>query len=318
VDIVRARVLFADLDVKDGSLTSFDEGREVIDRLARMLGTPPAVVVESGHGLQPYWRLASPPSESTRISEVTTRGGAQWSRLIWRETYGRWGALVEKVVREVRPSARIDDVYQLSHIMRCPGSFNHKADPVVPVVTRIYRRARRVSRERLKFVLDDNDVRPLGGSVAPLAVKVPTGLAEAERWVNAQPGADADLNEMSPYLRRKFNYRNLVAEFSSGTDDERSAHNLMRNRVKHAVLASTEGNSGLALCLILVREAYLEVMEKRQSGEIAGEARSASVALGDFHRSLVGAVSVARGRLNSPLPLRDRNGEIYLPTAQGA
>ncbi|MFJ7723799.1 hypothetical protein ACIQYM_37690, partial [Rhodococcus erythropolis] len=142
--------------------------------------------------------------------------------------------------------------------------------------------------------------------------------ADAEAWVNAQPGAGADLDSMSPYLRRKYNYGDLVAEFVRGTDDERSAHNLMRNRVNHVVLSSTEGNAGLALCLNLVCAAYLEVMERRRAGEVAGEARSESVALGDFKRAVLGAVSVARGRPNSPMPLRDSSGSIYIRTTQGA
>lgn len=316
-DVTRVRVLFADLDVKDGGLETMDECREVVDKLARILGTPPAVVVESGHGIQPYWRLTSPRVASTRIADESETATERWSRQTWREVYARWGGLIHQVAQEVRPGARIDNVYDLSRVLRCPGSVNHKAAPV-SVITHLYDSARSLNRDQLLDVLDDREAAPLGGAVGPRSVRVPTGWADAEAWVNAQPGAGADLDSMSPYLRRKFNYGDLVVEFVRGTDDERSAHNLMRNRVNHVVLSSTEGNAGLALCLNLVCAAYLEVMERRRAGEVAGEARSESVALGDFKRAVLGAVSVARGRHNSPMPLRDSSGSIYIRTTQGA
>ncbi|NMM82841.1 hypothetical protein B2J88_00395 [Rhodococcus sp. SRB_17] len=313
-DITRVRVLFADLDIKHDSLQSLDECREVVDRLARAVGVLPTVVVESGHGLQPYWRLSSPRSSSTRIADERTEDDARWSRQIWREVYARWGGLVQQIVREVRPGAKIDNVYDLSRILRCPGSVNWKSDPV-PVVTHVFPCSTAVRRDRLVHLLDLRDAEPLGGSVGPLATRVPTNMAEADEWIASQPGTDADFEEMVKLGRYRsmldqLDYESTVRLFADGSDEDASAHSLMTRKVQHVVLLSTEGRAGLKLALLVIREAYLEVMKMRRSGEIPGEARSESAALQDFHRAVRGSAGIARTRGNAVEPQRDAEGRI--------
>lgn len=314
IDVTRVRALFADLDVKRGCLESLDECREVVDRLAQVVGVKPSAVVESGHGLQPYWRLASPRSSSTRIADEQTEDGRRWSRQEWREVYARWGGLVQQVAREVRPDAKIDNVYDLSRILRCPGSANWKSDPV-PVVTHVYPRSGAVRRDRLVRVLDRRDAQALGGPVSSLSVRIPTNTAEADAWIASQPGADATFEEMVKLGRYRsmlghLDYESTVRLFMDGSDDESSAHSLMTRKVQHVILLSTEGRAGLKLALLVIREAYLEVMKMRRTGEIPGEARSESAALQDFHRAVRGSVSKARSRGNSPEPQRDTQGRI--------
>lgn len=319
IDVTRVRVLFADLDIKEGSLETIDECREVVDRLSRLLGTPPAALVESGHGLQPYWRLASPPRRTTRIADDVVEGDPRWSRQEWREVYARWGGLVQQSVHQVRRSARIDNVYDLSRVLRCPGSVNHKSDPV-EVVTRLYSSAKPVGRSRLLKVLDSRGARPLA-PIAPLAAKVPTSVAEAVDWINAQPGAQAtveEMRELGPHrsMLSCLDRAALVQSFIAGVDDEASAHNLMRNRVQFVVLSSTENRAGLAVALEIIKSAYLEAMRLRREGRAPGEARSEPVARSDFYRAVVGAVARARGRGNSPEPQRDADGRIVIRTAK--
>ena len=314
VDVTRVSAIFADLDVKAGSLASLAECREVVRRLSKLLGYRPDLIVESGHGLQPYWRIGNEPGDEWY------RGLLVWGRQDCRETYARWGGLVQQVVQEVRSGARIDNVYDLSRVLRCPGSINHKAEPVWVLVTdgdRYRRSLIPLTPADLISVLDFNAALPLGGDVGPLTAKVPTGLSEAIDWVNAQPGASDDIHEMSKHLRKVCNYDGLLSAFTGGTPDELSAHNLMRNRVHHVVRCSTEGHSGLALALNLIRHAYLAAMEARRTGEVAGEGRSESVATGEFNRAVLGAVASARSLPNSPLTRGDANGVIHLRTTRG-
>ena len=316
-DITRVKCIFADLDIKDGALHTLDECREVVDRLSRILAVNPVAVVESGHGLQPFWRVASPRSASARI--VETRGsGSQWTRQEWREVYSRWGGLVQQVTQKVRPSAKVDNVFDLSRVLRCPGSVNHKSSPV-SVVTRVFPRPGRVSRTRLVNALDRYSARPLGGSVGPLRPSVPTSMEEAVEWINAQPGAGASIEEMQALGPHRsmlacLDRAALVHSFVAGEDDESSAHNLMRNRVQYVVLLSTENQAGLVKVLDVIESAYLELMRLRRAGRVPGEARSEAVALSDFYRAVVGAVAKARGRGNAPEPQRDATGRIVIRT----
>jgi len=304
-DVTQVSAIFADLDVKAGSLASLTECREVVHRLSIVLGTAPTITVKSGHGLQPYWQIAD-WDDGDRYQQS------------WRDTYAQWGGLVQQVAQEVRPGARIDNVYDLSRVMRCPGSVNHKAEPIAvsSMIDGSPRSRAPISPEDLLWVLDQRGAQPLGGPTGPLTVKVPTGLSEAIDWINAQPGASDDIHEMSKHLRKVCNYDGLLAAFTGGTPDELSAHNLMRNRVHHVVRCSTEGHSGLALALNLIRHAYLAAMEARRTGEVAGEGRSESVATGEFNRAVLGAVASARSLPNSPLTRGDANGNIHLRTTR--
>lgn len=315
-DITRVKCVFADLDIKEGSLHTLNECREVVDRLSRILAVNPVAVVESGHGLQPFWRLASPRSSSARIAE--TSSGSEWTRQEWREVYARWGGLVQQVAQKVRPSAKVDNVFDLSRVLRCPGSVNHKATPV-PVVSRVFPSADRLSRTRLVNALDRYNARPIGGLVGPLRPSVPTSMEEAVEWINAQPGAGAsidEMHEMGPHrsMLGCLDRAGLVRSFVAGEDEESSAHNLMRNRVQYVVLLSTENQAGLVKALDVIESAYLELMRLRRAGRAPGEARSEAVALGDFYRAVVGAVAKARGRGNSPEPQRDATGRIVIRT----
>jgi len=312
-DVTRVSAIFADLDVKAGSLECIEDCHNTIARLSVVLGSWPEFTIKSGHGLQPYWRIGDLHDDGWY------RGLLQWGRQECRETYARWGGLVQQVAQEVRPGARIDNVYDLSRVLRCPGSINHKAEPVWVATTRLPggRPDGPISPEHLLSVLDQRNAMPLGGEVGPLTLKVPTGMSEAIDWINAQPGASDDIHEMSKHLRKVCNYDGLLTAFTGGTPDELSAHNLMRNRVHHVVRCSTEGHCGLALALNLIRHAYLGAMEARRTGEVAGEGRSESVATGEFNRAVLGAVASARSLPNSPLTRGDANGNIHLRTTRG-
>jgi hypothetical protein len=84
---------------------------EVIARV----GLPPSIVVHSGHGLHAYWLLSE---------EMTADQGA--GALSWR-----WSQTVRACARAL--GYEVDAVGDLARVLRVPGTFNHKADPDVPV-----------------------------------------------------------------------------------------------------------------------------------------------------------------------------------------
>ena len=310
VDVTRIVGLFADLDIKPGALGSLAECHKVVAKLTGILGIKPAVIIESGHGVQPIWQTANSKRSPNYISSTVEREQ-------WKELLQRWGGLVQQMSSEVRPGSCVDGVYDLSRILRMPGSVNNK-DPKapVPVVTRIDPESRSVQRSILLRALDTYDAQPIKPS-SNLPEAVPTTRGEAWKWVDKQKGSSATVPEMLALGRYRSmldqrNYDELVAMFRNGTDEESSAYNLMRNRVLYVVLLSTENRAGLALALDFIKRAYLEVMELRRAGLASGDARSDAEALSAFERALQGAVGRARSRGTSPEPQRDSDGRIVV------
>ena len=56
-DVTALACLWADLDVKPGACHSIEHAELLIADLSAVLGTVPAVVIHSGHGLQPLWLI---------------------------------------------------------------------------------------------------------------------------------------------------------------------------------------------------------------------------------------------------------------------
>ena len=72
-DIRRMRTLFADLDIKPGKcLDTLDQCYAAAWELADYVDVKPVAMVESGHGLQPLWRVASPRGDSNVIDRDRT------------------------------------------------------------------------------------------------------------------------------------------------------------------------------------------------------------------------------------------------------
>lgn len=316
-DVTRVRAVWADLDIKDGSLASLAECFAVVDLLSVWVGSPPSVLIESGHGLQPIWRMRSTPTHPNRVAEHWPgSAGDMWPLQRWRTECARWGGLVAVAAETVHPSARVDSVHDLARVLRCPGTVNHKQSLApVPVRTALNAAARGVTRRGLVNVLDGHSI--VAAPTTATVRGVPTAPREAVEWINAQPGALADATEMLALGRYQamldlLDYEGLVRLFSTGTDAEGSAHHLMLKRVQHAVFRATEGSAGLVLALLFIERAYLEVMQLRRDGTVSGEGRADSVALQDYYRAVVGAVSRARGRVAPPAMPRRDDGRLYV------
>lgn len=110
-DVVRLAAVYADLDVKPGGLPSMGLAGELIDVLSTMLNSRPSAMVLSGHGVQPYWPLSDGPSGPD-------------ARALLR----RWGRLVAHVAD--MHGGQVDPVYDLSRVLRVPGTTNYKSAPV--------------------------------------------------------------------------------------------------------------------------------------------------------------------------------------------
>ncbi|WP_299442239.1 hypothetical protein [uncultured Phycicoccus sp.] len=146
-DVVRLAALFADLDVKDGSFRSLDEAHRCVGQLSKALG-PPTLLIFSGHGLQPIW--ATDPSEP----EFFVNTPEDRSRL--QALLRRFGRFVANTAHE--QGASVDQVFELSRMLRAPGTHNLKV-PEAPVAVRADTAGGHpVGYDHLVRLLDERDV----------------------------------------------------------------------------------------------------------------------------------------------------------------
>lgn len=298
VDVSRVRTLFADLDVKPGK--QFDaiwQCQDATRLLRERLGVWPVAMIRSGHGLQPLWRVGSARGDSNVVDRDRAREE-------WKTVYQRWGAMVQAAARQaVDPPAdggqprSIDNVFELSRVLRCPGSVNWKdPDNPVPVRTELFDCAGKV---RVRDLLRGMDADKVGllAPVRDVGARVATSWAEADTWIAEQAGAGLDLAELlkrprSGVLWEYLDPHSVVRML----DHPDGAHKAMTGKVLHAVLSAQEGRAGLVVALNNLQDAYLSLMEARARGELTGEARLTATAADDVYRAVVGAVARARGR----------------------
>ncbi|MGU3653624.1 hypothetical protein [Mycolicibacterium sp. A43C] len=305
-DVTRVRTLFADLDVKPGKQFDSVEQCEVAARsLAGQLDAEPVALVYSGHGLQPLWRISSPRGDSNFIDRDRSRDD-------WKAMYARWGSLVQDAARDTlwspdgaQNSRTVDNIYELSRVLRCPGSVNWKnPDAPVPVETRVCVGGR-VRADGLVAVLDRAGVRSLA-PVRAVGARVATNFAEADTWITEQDGADLDVAELQELPRHRALWQYLdAAELVDVLDDPNGAHHTMNAKVLHAVFSAQEGRAGLIVALNNLGAAYVALMVAREDGSRAGDARSVATAEDDFRRAVVGAVARARARGKPVVPNLD-------------
>lgn len=116
--IPRLAAMWADLDVKPGACATLDDAHALIDDLSTALGTRPAAIIHSGHGLQPLWPIDDPHAELTDNDQRAEITGL----------LKRWGRLVTTIAG--RRGIAVDNVFDLPRILRAPGTTNHKGTPV--------------------------------------------------------------------------------------------------------------------------------------------------------------------------------------------
>ncbi|MBU8819895.1 hypothetical protein KL864_28830 [Mycolicibacterium goodii] len=117
-DVTRLAAFVADLDVKPGACTDTATARAIIDELSSILGTRPSAITYSGGGLHPYWPVSD--GDVTDLAEM-------------KALLARWGRLVKAVAKN--HGANADSVFDLSRVLRAPGTYNNKHETPVPVRT---------------------------------------------------------------------------------------------------------------------------------------------------------------------------------------
>jgi replicative DNA helicase len=110
-DVTRLAAVLADIDFAEDKCGSDDIAFKILEDLSAILGRPTAVT-GSGHGLQPFWTI----SDGDITAEFTTmRATALLARI---------HALVSEVADCY--GAKVDNVFDLSRIMRVPETVNTK------------------------------------------------------------------------------------------------------------------------------------------------------------------------------------------------
>lgn len=124
--VTRCAALFADIDVKVGGVADTDIADTVTKELAAALGQPPVAVVFTGHGGHTYWTL-DPEDDAWTLDTEAKRTAAA-------AIYRRFHRLCADVADKF--GGGVDNVGQLSRILRVPGTFNRK-DPGDPTLVEL-------------------------------------------------------------------------------------------------------------------------------------------------------------------------------------
>ncbi len=131
-DVRYITCLWADVDFgtghkKGGIPPHEDAAQSILDRI----GIKPSIVVHSGHGLHAYWLLDEPMGQEDGAALLTRR---------WSNTVGACAHVL---------GFAVDRVHDLSRVLRVPGTFNRKEDPL-PVVV--------VKANNLRYSYNDIDI----------------------------------------------------------------------------------------------------------------------------------------------------------------
>lgn len=145
-DITRLAAIYADIDYKPmpGGMGSHAGATDLIHDLTGALGAPPAAIVYSGHGAQPYWLISDGEigdDDRNRVASILRR----------------FGGLVKQFA--VGNHGDVDNVFDLPRILRVPGSTNwKKRDAPIPTSVEFNPNPVTFSLEEIEQVLDDYEV----------------------------------------------------------------------------------------------------------------------------------------------------------------
>lgn len=142
-DVVGLTALYEDLDVKEGGLPSWEACRAVIDDAADILGTPATAIVNSGHGLQPYWPI-SDARWDWADDEVRNEAAS---------ILQRWHQLMLMIA--AKHGGGLDGCgNDIARVLRLPGTVNCKNNERVPVTVEYPAGARALTMAEIVKVLD--------------------------------------------------------------------------------------------------------------------------------------------------------------------
>jgi hypothetical protein len=149
-DVLGLTALPLDLDIKPGGMPNWDSANAVVADLSSLVGREPAVLVNSGHGLQPWFILDSGDEQWSCDGPDDPRGRAMAALL------RRWGRLVTHLAQAHGGAA--DTAFDVSRLMRCPGTTNLKdREHPVPVTAEKW-----TAQEPITFAHLDDLLRSAG------------------------------------------------------------------------------------------------------------------------------------------------------------
>ncbi len=125
--VTRCAALFADIDIKPGGVSDSEAAQTVAKAISEALGQFPAAVVFTGHGGHVYWTLDFEDDAWTLDTEAK-RAAAQ-------AVYRRFHRLCADIAASF--GGTVDNVGQLSRILRVPGTYNRK-DPADPIRVKLW------------------------------------------------------------------------------------------------------------------------------------------------------------------------------------
>jgi hypothetical protein len=109
--------LWLDIDIAGPNHAASDLPPSLLDGYKLLASFPvtPSIIVQTGGGAQPYWLLDRPLLAVDAVPFLTR----------WGQTWAAIGA---------RFGWHVDNVFDITRVMRMPGTFNRKSEPAQPVV----------------------------------------------------------------------------------------------------------------------------------------------------------------------------------------
>lgn len=239
VDVVRLAALWVDLDFKPEGVIDEAGARAVIDGLTEWVGVPPAMIVFSGGGMQPYW----PITDGTDMAEAA---------LLLR----RWHVLVDRVA--AKHGYAVDALYDLPRVLRAPGSFNRKTGQprTVTVEWDSGGEAGYTTIGEFHDILTDAEI-PMPS--APSGEGVPVEEVTLSGWLTDGTPCQVCLRSLSQFQR----------------DREGNLHGSTLRAVGELLRAGERGHRGVAEAL---RSLQSQFMHEAMAGGSSGKVRTQDMA----------------------------------------
>ena len=205
--------LWADIDIADPDVHKKwnlpPDDKSALALLEKM-GLEPTVLVHSGHGLQAWWLFDEFWEFDTEQARMEAASLAQ-----------RWNTTLR--VRAAEHDWTVDSTFDLARVMRVPGTFNHKSEPVMPVSLLHVKPVRYVADDFERYIVDDSVIAQLG--LSPSRQYVVAGLTLAE---NANPPFDKfeALSAAEPLFAQSWNRKRKDLHDQSGSSYDMSLASL--------------------------------------------------------------------------------------------
>ena len=173
--VTRLAALWLDLDVKAGGMPTMGDAEKVISTLSHLLGTRPAVIIHSGHGLQPIW----PIDPDDPAADLTTGDNRHQATTL----LARFGDLARRTAAAY--GGDIDSVFDLPRLLRAPGTTNTKPGlPPAPATAHLDS-GHPLTVPQVQEVLNAHQAPPTAPAAAP---------REASAKAAAPAGGNAQIN----------------------------------------------------------------------------------------------------------------------------